>query len=86
MNYVKAVFLALALLTTAATAQPAQPFSPPDRELWDAMSKALDDLPMSMNAHQQIQTIMANVQREAQMREARAKALAPKPVEPEANK
>lgn len=74
VKYVKEVFVILALLTTAAFAQPAPSFSPPDRELWDAMSKAFDDLPMSMNVHQQIQAIMANVQREAQAREARAKA------------
>lgn len=79
------ILAALFLTTNPALGQPGQ-FSPPDRELWEAMAKAFDDLPMSMNAHQQIQAIMANVQREAQMREARAKALAPRPVKPEANK
>lgn len=68
----------IALIPLSANAQPVSPYAAPDRELWDLMSKAFDDIPMSMSAHQQIQAIVANVQREAQMREARAKA---KPIE-----
>lgn len=83
----KSLAIALLLLSTSAFAQQtAQPYAPPDAELWGIMSKAFDDLPMAMNAHQQIQQIMQNVQREAQIREARAKAdaeaKAKKPAEP----
>lgn len=57
-----------------ALAQPAQPYTAPDAELWSVMVRAFGDVPMSLPAHQQVQQIIANVQHEAQMREARAKA------------
>ncbi len=72
-------FLVCALLVAfpnPSIAQPAQPYVAPDADLWAMMSRAFDDLPMSFAAHQQIQQIMANVQREAQIREARARAQA----------
>lgn len=53
-------------------------WAPPDRELWDAMARALSDLPMSLNTHQQVQRILADVQRESQIRATRAKEV-PKP-------
>jgi hypothetical protein len=56
------------LLPAAAVAQSAPAFGPPDRE---TMARAVSDVPMSLSAHQQVLQIIANVQREAQMRDAR---------------
>lgn len=67
----------LALIATPAFAQQPAPYAPPDQELWGVMAKAFEDLPMSMTAHSQIQQIMANVQREAAARAARAKPKEP---------
>lgn len=78
MRFLISFSAVLLIFVAPASAQSAPPYAAPDRELWELMNKALDDIPMSMSAHQQIQAIIANVQREAQMREARAKA---KPIE-----
>lgn len=43
-------------------------YFPPDQELWILMEKALDDLPMSNSAHQQIKQILTSVQQEARTR------------------
>jgi hypothetical protein len=54
-------------------AQP-PPFAPiADRDLWEAMQRAFADTHFTLAQHQQIQRILADVQREALMREARAK-------------
>ena len=58
----------LLLVTSAYAQQPA--YAPPDRELWDAMIRALSEVPMSVSAHQQVQRLLGDIQREAQMREA----------------
>lgn len=59
---------AIALALVVAPVQAQQAYTPPDADLWQAMAKAFSDLPISLTAHQQIQQIMANVQREAQAR------------------
>jgi len=65
------IVLALAFLSTPALAQQ-QPFYPiSDRDIWEAMSRALAEIPASLAAHQQMQRILQDAQREAQMREAR---------------
>lgn len=71
-----AMFLALILPATAQQAN----FAPiSDRDLWDAMVKAIGDVPMSLTAHQQVQRILAEAQREALIRDSkRASAAAPK--------
>jgi hypothetical protein len=62
-------------LVNYAMAQPAQRYAPPDEDLWNAMVRALQDrVNAPAAAHQVIQQILADVQREAQMRETRAKA------------
>lgn len=70
--------LGFILVAAPAYAQSAQPFSPPDAELWSAMAKAISDVPMSLTAHQQIQQLLQNVQTEARTRELRAQAMKPK--------
>lgn len=72
MKYLVAAFLMFA--TPALAQQPG--YAPPDAELWGLLGKALDDIPMSMSAHQQVQLILANVQREAMIRAAAAEAAA----------
>lgn len=71
-RFILACFLTLAPF--AAIAQPAASYTPPDAELWGILAKAIDDIPMSMGAHQQIQQLMANVQQEARNRVVRAEA------------
>ncbi len=61
-------------LITPYAAHAQQQFAAPDRELWEVMAKALSDVPMSLSAHQQIQAILNNVQREASIRKAKAEA------------
>jgi hypothetical protein len=51
----------------------AQEYTAPDAELWRQMTEALAGISMPLPAHQQVQIILQNVQREAQMRAARAK-------------
>lgn len=58
-----------AAFSSPSFAQSAQPYTAPDKDLWDIMARALDDLPMSTSVHQQVQSILAGVQREAQVRE-----------------
>lgn len=43
-----------------------------DADLWAAMNQAIGSVSMPLQAHQQIQQILAGVQREAQARAARA--------------
>jgi len=75
----KVVLITIALLFSATPAfAQQQSYAPPDAELWGLMMKAMSDIPMSMTAHQQVQQIMADVQREAQMRERIAKGAPPK--------
>lgn len=71
----RCVLAACAILALGgpAVAQPAPPFTPPDAELWGLMVRALHELPVSLGAHQGIDQILANIQREAMMRAARAK-------------
>lgn len=69
----------LAVWLLAAVPAAAQPVSQGgstivDRDLWEAMAKALGDVPMALPSHQRVQQILIEVAREAQMREARAKA------------
>ncbi len=79
---VRCAIIGLAVLSALPSqAQQAAPFAPvADRELWEAMTRAFADVPMSLGAHQQVQQIMANVQREAAMRAARAKTEKSKPA------
>ena len=74
-------FVALCAALAAMPAVAQQAYVPPDKDLWDAMVRAVDDLPMSAAAHRQAQDIFANVQREAQMRAARPKPMEMKPVD-----
>lgn len=79
----KFLMVAFLVASSQAFAQQPTPFAPvSDRDLWEAMNRAFAELPISLTAHQQIQQIMANVQREAQVREARAKAEAAKAEKP----
>lgn len=74
------ILILVCFISIPAHAQPALPqYSPPDRELWEALGKSFSDLSMPLSAHQAIQNIMQNVQREAQMREMRARATTAKP-------
>lgn len=75
MRYLLVLFFAL--LTTPVFAQGASPYAPPDEELWGAMIKAFDELPVSKSAHGQIDMIAGNVQRAAQARKAQAQAEKP---------
>lgn len=68
LNRVGALIL---LSVVAASAQ--ERFVPPDQELWGAMVRALHDLPMSMPAHQGVDQILQQIQREAQGRALRAR-------------
>ncbi len=70
----KLFVLFLLLAAGASQAQPAPQSVTIDPQLWSDLQRAVADVPMSANAHQQIQSILANVQREAQSREMRAKA------------
>jgi hypothetical protein len=46
----------------------AQEYAPPDAELWAQMGNALDNVNMSLQAHQHVQSILQNVQAEAAKR------------------
>lgn len=70
--------LFIASLVASGTAF-AQEFAPPDKELWDLLARELGNINMTLPAHQQVQQLLQNVQREAQMRAARAKL--PKPAD-----
>lgn len=66
------VFLLTITIASPCLAQPAPPFAPiADRDLWEAMQRAFAELPVSLAAHQQIQRVMTEVQKEAQSRQAR---------------
>lgn len=68
----------LALLLLSATSVLAQErWAPPDQDLWNTMVRALHDLPMSLSAHQGVDQILQQIQREAQTRALRAKLPAP---------
>ncbi len=60
----------MAIATSPALSQ-TNPYVPPDRDLWEALARALDELPMSKNVHLQIDNILATVQREALARKAK---------------
>ena len=67
--------LAVLLIASLPTqAQEPPTYAPPDQELWLSLRAALADVAMSLPSHQQILNILKNVEREAQMRAARAKA------------
>lgn len=77
-----ALGFAVVLCVATARSQPASTsYAAPDAELWREMARAFNDLPISLGAHQQIQQIMQNVQREAQIRATRARALPPKTLD-----
>lgn len=74
---IRVVILGISLFASgSALAQSAPTYASPDRELWEALVRALSDVPMSLSAHQQVQQMLAGVQQQAQLREARAKAAA----------
>lgn len=52
-------------LALAISAAHAQEYSPPDEALWRAMQEAFAKLAMPLDAHQQVQQIMRNVEAEA---------------------
>lgn len=68
------VVTALSLLASAAFAQSAPQAVTIDPQLWGEMAQAVGQVSMPLSAHQQIQQIIANVQREALARESKAKA------------
>ncbi len=74
------VGLVLAALCIAGPAftQDARQYAPPDEKLWEAMQRALADVPMSLSSHQSVQRILEDVRREAHMQAGRAKAIDPK--------
>jgi hypothetical protein len=57
----------------------AQEMPPIDRDLWQAMSQAIANLSMPLQAHQQAQQIMQGVEQQAAQRKA-AKDAAAKPL------
>jgi hypothetical protein len=59
----------IALLLTVSPAL-AQDYAPPSRDLWNQMVQALQQLPMSATAHQQMSQILQGVQAQA-LREAK---------------
>lgn len=77
----KNILLTLALILSTSAMGQERPWSPPDRDLWDAMTRALDDVPMSKGAHVAVDQILQSVQTEAQMRAMRVKP-ADRPVGP----
>jgi hypothetical protein len=58
-------------------AQDAGVYAPPDEELWRNMSQAFANISMPAQAHQQVQAIMQQVEREAKQRAVK-KAAEPK--------
>lgn len=58
------LLLAAALLALTIPAY-AQEFAPPDEALWRAMTEAFAKIAMPLDAHQQVQQIMRNVEAEA---------------------
>ena len=69
--------LALVLALILATPAAAQDYVPPDRELWEAMKRALgDEVNAPAAAHAKIQQIIQTVEQQAAIRAAQRK---PKP-------
>jgi hypothetical protein len=68
------VAFALLFFVSPALAQEPPPFEPPDRELWGQMIQAIGAISMPLSAHQQVQQILQDVEREALARAARRKA------------
>lgn len=52
-----------------------RPFSPPDREMWSELRRAIGEVPMSLSAHQSVQRIFDHVESESLARAAREQAL-----------
>lgn len=50
-----------------------------DRELWDGMAQAFGAVSMPLPAHQQVQQIMQNAEREALSRQMQKKSLEARP-------
>jgi hypothetical protein len=48
---------------------PAQPYFPPDAELWRQMKEAFGTISMPLAAHQQVLQIMTNVEQQARAQE-----------------
>ena len=63
----------LLLLLSSVVASAQDRWAPPDKDLWEAMSRALHDLPMSLASHHGIEQILQQTQTEAQNRALRAK-------------
>jgi hypothetical protein len=74
----KRLIFALVMFASPAYAQQPQFYPVADRDLWEAMVKALDDIPMTLSAHQQVHQIMTNVQTESQRRKVASEAPAAK--------
>ncbi len=86
---IRPILLAAAvLLTTPTLAQQGYvpTYTAPDRELWEAMQRALAEIPMSLSSHQQVQRILADVAREASVKKARPAAPAAPPGSEEQGK
>lgn len=49
----------------------AQPYAAPEQDLWTEMKMAISNVPMALSSHQQVQQILQQVEREAQVRAAR---------------
>lgn len=79
MIKVSGVVAVLTMLVGAATAQPTVQSVTIDPQLWGEMTQAIGQVAMPLSAHQQVQQIIASVQREAQARAERAKAPPPPP-------
>lgn len=45
-------------------------YSPPSKELWDEMKAALAQVSMSLHSHQQVQSILQQIERRAAMQGA----------------
>jgi hypothetical protein len=54
-------------------------YVPPDLDLWTQMTQAFNELPISLNAHQQIMQIMQQVQQQAMARERQKAAASAQP-------
>lgn len=67
-------FLILAAFIASPAFAQSAPYNAPDQEIWQAMAKAIDDIPMSADAHDKVRQIFSNVQTETGRRAAVAKA------------
>jgi hypothetical protein len=77
-------FIILALLLSVAPVSAQQAYTAPDEDVWNAMVRALGDVPMSIGAHNSVQNILRSAQQESLARASRQKAIDRSKKEPAA--